>query len=250
MFIKNCSNILIFLFTFLLLFSTCFAQKQGDSQSMKTQNDQFIKLPFPVLDGKVSLEKALGERRSIREYSEGSLSLAEISQLLWAAQGITQKTENPSSIQHGEHWKSGLRTAPSAGALYPIELYIAVAKVKGLSQGLYKYNPQQHAIIKIMEGDKRDDISNAALKQSSIRSAAANIIIFGNYNRTAFKYGKRAKRYVQIEVGAVCQNIYLQAHTLGLGTVLIGAFKDDSLKSTLNVPEDEYPLGIMPIGRI
>lgn len=217
---------------------------------MQIQNDQFIKLPDPVHDGKLSLEKALGDRRSIREYSEGSLSISEISQLLWAAQGITQKTENPSSIQRGEHWKSGLRTAPSAGATYPIELYIAVAKVKGLSQGLYKYDPQQHAIIKVMEGDKRTDISNAALKQSSIRAAAANIIIFGNYNRTAFKYGKRAKRYVQIEVGAVCQNIYLQAHTLGLGTVLIGAFNDGSLKSTLNVPEDEYPLGIMPIGRM
>lgn len=250
MFIKNSSNILIFLLTFLLLFSTCFAQKQEVGQSMQIQKNDFIKLPDPVHDGKLSLEKALSERRSIREYSEGSLSLAEISQLLWAAQGITQKTEKTSSIQRDEYWRSRLRTAPSAGALYPIELYIAVGKVEGLSQGLYKYSPQQHAIIKITEGDKRNDISNAALKQSSIRNAAANIILFGNYNKTASKYGKRAKRYVQIEVGAVSQNIYLQASTLGLGTVFIGAFADDSLKSTLNAPEDEYPLGIMPIGRI
>ena len=217
---------------------------------MQIQNNPFIKLPLPVLDGNVSLEKALSERRSIREYSEDSLSLAEISQLLWAAQGITKKIKTPPSTQQGNPWTVGLRTAPSAGATYPIELYIAAAKVKGLSQGLYKYNPQQHAIIKMMDGDKRADISNAALKQSSIRTAAANIIIFGNYNRTAFKYGNRAKRYVQIEVGAVSQNIYLQAHTLGIGTVLIGAFTDDSLKSTLNAAEDEYPLGIMPIGRI
>ncbi len=249
MFIKNNSNILIIFLTFLFLYSICFSQKKENSQSIQIQKDNFIKLPAPCHDGKVSLEKALSKRRSIRKYSKDSLSISEISQILWAAQGITQKIEDPPSIWRSKQWMGGLRTAPSAGGLYPIELYIAVGEVKGLSQGLYKYNPQQHAIIKVLEGDKRVDISNAALKQSCIRRGAVNIIIFGVYKRTAFKYGKRAERYVQIESGAVCQNIYLQSYALDLGTVFVGAFKDDSLKSTLNIPEDEYPLGIMPIGK-
>ena len=252
MFIKNNSNILIIFLTFLFLCTICFAQKKENSQSIQIQNENFIKLPAPCNDGKVSLEKALSKRRSIREYSEDSLSISEISQILWAAQGITKKIEDPPSSWRAKQWKwmGGRRTAPSAGALYPIELYIAVGKVKGLSQGLYKYSPQEHAIIKVLEGDKRVDISNAALKQSCIQRGAVNIIIFGVYKRTAYKYGKRSERYVQIECGAVCQNIYLQSYALGLGTVFVGAFKDDSLKSTLNIPEDEYPLGIMPIGKI
>ena len=183
-------------------------------------------------------------------YSEDSLSISELSQLLWAAQGITQKIEEPPSIWHGEQWMGGLRTAPSAGGLYPIELYIAVGKIKGLSQGLYKYNPQQHSILKVLDGDKRVDISNAALKQRCIQKGVVNIIICGDYKRTAFKYGNRAKQYVQIESGAVCQNIYLQSSALDLGTVFVGAFKDDSLKASLNIPENEHPLGIMPIGKI
>jgi len=249
MFINNNSNILIFFLTFLFLYSISFAQKQENSQSKHIQNDSFLKLPAPCIDGKTSVEKALNNRRSIRNYSEDSLTISELSQILWAAQGITQKIEGPPSIWRGEQWVEGLRTAPSAGALYPIELYIAVGEVKGLSQGVYKYNPQQHAIIKVLEGDKRVDISNAALKQSCIRRGAVTIIIFGVYKRTAFKYGKRAERYVQIESGAVCQNIYLQSYALNLGTVFVGAFKDDALKYTLKIPEDEFPLGIMPIGK-
>ena len=250
MFIKNNSNILIIFLTFLFLCSICFAQKKESGQSIQIQKENFIILPAPCDDGKVSLEKALNKRRSIREYSEDSLSISEISQILWAAQGITQKIEEPLSVWRGEQWMGGLRTAPSAGALYPIELYIAVGRVKGLSQGLYKYQPKKHSIIMVLEGDKRVDISNAALKQSCIRKGAINIIIFGVYKRTEYKYGKRAEQYVQIECGAVCQNIYLQSYALDLGTVFVGAFKDDSLKSTLNIPEDEYSLGIMPIGKI
>lgn len=128
MFIKNNSNILIFFLTFLFLYSICFAQKKENSQSIQMQKENFIKLPAPCLDGKVSLEKALSKRRSIRKYSEDSLSISEISQILWAAQGITQKIEDTPSIWRSEQWIGGLRTAPSAGGLYPIELYIAVEK--------------------------------------------------------------------------------------------------------------------------
>ena len=250
MFIKNNSNILIIFLTFLFLCSICFAQKKESGQSIQIQKENFLKLPAPYHDSKISLEEALSKRRSIREYSEDSLSIFEVSQILWAAQGITKIKENPPSFWRGKEWMGGRRTAPSAGGLYPIELYIAVGKVKGLSIGLYKYHPKQHSIIKVLESDKRVDISNAALKQKCIRRGAVNIIIVGVYKITEYKYGKRAKQYVQIECGAVCQNIYLQSYALDLGTVFVGAFKDDSLKFTLNIPEDEYPLGIMPIGKI
>jgi SagB-type dehydrogenase family enzyme len=245
-FIKG--NLILFL-TLIFIHLICFAQNKENNSAMQIQSDNFYKLPLPSHEGKVSVEKALNNRRSIRKYSEDSLSISDLSQILWAAQGITHKIAETPSTGRSEQWRGGLRTAPSAGALYPIELYIALGKVKGLSQGLYKYNPQQHKIIKVLDGDKRVDISNAALKQECIRSGAVSIIICGNYKRTSVKYGKRAERYVQIESGAVCQNIYLQSYALDLGTVFVGAFKDDSLKTTLKIPEDEYPLGIMPIGK-
>jgi SagB-type dehydrogenase family enzyme len=144
----------------------------------------------------------------------------------------------------------GLRTTSSAGALYPIELYITVSRVQEFTQGLYKYQPQQHTVQRVAEGDKSDALSNAALSQTFLRKAAVNVILCGNVKRTAVKYGTRAERYVQIEVGAVCQNIYLQAYAIGLGTVSVGAFRDDAVHSVLRLPAEEQPFGIMPIGRI
>jgi len=221
----------------ILLFNfNCLAKNEKSGKPAQIKKNIAIKLPAPCYNSKVSLEKALYKRRSIRNYSDDSLSISDVSQIIWAAQGITKKA-------------GGLRTAPSAGALYPIELYIAVGKVKGLSQGVYKYNPKSHTITKILEGDIRDKLSNAALKQNCIRRGAVNIIIVGVYKRTAVKYGKRAEHYVLMECGAVSQNIYLQSCALDLGTVLVGAFNDDALKSILKMPEDEYPLAIMPIGR-
>ena len=233
---KFVSKKIILLLIILLSSLNCSAKKGKKCQPEQAQKNSVIKLPAPCYDSKVLLEKALHKRRSIRKYSDDPLSISDVSQILWAAQGITKKNR-------------GLRTAPSAGALYPIELYIAVGKVKGLSQGLYKYNPQKHTIIKVLEGDIREKLSNAALKQSCVLKGAVNIIIVGVYKRTAFKYGKRAERYVLMECGAVSQNIYLQSYALGLGTVLVGAFNDDSLKSILKISEDEYTLGIMPIGK-
>lgn len=245
----NSMSTLMVAFFLTFLFTACLSQNAENNKSMKIQNDEIIKLPEPSKDGKISVEEALAGRRSIREYSGEPLSLFEISQLLWAAQGITQKEDDPPSMWHGDQWMGGLRTAPSAGALYPIELYIAVGEVNELSQGLYKYHPGEHGIIKILDGDKRDDIAEAALNQGCVRTGAVDIIMTGVYRRTAHKYGDRAERYVQIESGAVCQNIYLQAHALDLGTVIVGAFQDNILKSTLNLPNDEYPLGIMPVGK-
>lgn len=233
----------------LLLATIAFSQKQENMTDPPSKENNIIILPEPMTDGKVSLEKALMGRRSIRNFSSDSLTIFEISQILWSAQGITKKIKEPSSGWRGDKWPGGLRTAPSAGALYPIELYIATARVTGLPQGLYKYIPQEHTITRVLDGDKRMDISDAALKQKSIQNASAVIIIFGVIDRTTAKYGDRAPRYVNIECGAVCQNIYLQSYTLNLGAVFAGAFNDEKLKSVLNVPENEYPLGIMPLGK-
>ena len=208
---------------------------QDNREETSLQN--IIQLPQPNLKSNTSIEEALYKRRSIRDYSNGQLSLSKVSQILWAAQGITDKAE-------------GLRTAPSAGALYPLEIYLVAANVKDLNPGIYKYSPQNHSLQKISEGDKRIEISDASLKQESITSASAIVVITAIYERTSVKYGKRTERYVDMEVGHVGQNIYLQAVSLGLGTVMMGAFEDDALKKVLELPDNEHPLALYPLGKI
>ncbi|MBT8380066.1 MAG: SagB/ThcOx family dehydrogenase [Ignavibacteria bacterium] len=204
---------------------------------MQTSSSDIIELPAPNHSGKISVEEALLKRRSIRDYTDNPLSLSDISQILWAAQGIT-----------GERYD--FRTAPSAGGLYPLEIYVASSNVKDLGNSLYKYRPKNNTLVKISDGDKRQDMSNAALGQDAIDNSSAIILITAVYERTSVKYGSRAERYAHIEVGAVVQNIYIQSVSIGLGTVMIGAFKDDHLKNVLNLPADEQPLAIMPLGKI
>jgi len=206
----------------------------GDSGPLPACGEA-IELPDPAFDSDMSVEKALLERRSLRAYSGQPLTLAETSQLLWAAQGITHP--------------NGYRTAPSAGALYPLEVYLLAGDVQGLPIGIYKYRPQGHELVMVLEGDVRQALYEAGLQQQAIRDGAAVIVFAAVYERTAQKYGQRAERYVHMEVGAACQNVYLQAGTLGLGTVFIGAFYDEEVKTTLSMPGEEEPLGIMPIGR-
>ncbi|MEW6116142.1 MAG: SagB/ThcOx family dehydrogenase [Nitrospirota bacterium] len=195
-----------------------------------------VKLPEPRYDDAVSVEQALRVRRSIREYANDPLTLAEISQLLWAAQGITDPR--------------GLRASPSAGALYPLEIYIAIGRATNLPRGIYKYRPQGHEIIKVKDGDRRDALYAAALRQSCVKNAAAVIVFSAVYERTERKYGERGSRYVHMEVGHAAQNIYLQAVSLHLGTVFVGAFEDNEVKKVMGMPYEEQPLGIMPLGRI
>ena len=194
-----------------------------------------IKLPEPMLDSKVSVEAALRARKSIRSYQGGDLTLAEVSQLLWAAQGITRK--------------NGMRTAPSAGALYPLELYLVAGQIEQLPVGIYKYRIPGHELVQISDEEKRQALAAAGYGQSCIERGAINIVIAAVYERTARKYGERAVRYVHMEVGHAAQNIYLQAVALELGTVVIGAFDDSRVKKTLLMDADEYPLCIMPVGR-
>ncbi|MFZ5912277.1 MAG: SagB/ThcOx family dehydrogenase [Chloroflexota bacterium] len=194
-----------------------------------------IALPSPVHEGEMSVEQALLERRSVRTYSDEPLTLAEISQLLWAAQGVTHP--------------SGFRTAPSAGGLYPLEILLLAVAVTDLAHGIYRYEPDGRELLLIVEGDHRQELSHAALDQTAILEAPAVIVIAAVYERTKVKYGERGVQYVHIEAGCASENIYLQAVSLDLGTVFIGAFHDEEVREVLQLEADEQPLGIMPVGR-
>lgn len=196
---------------------------------------QTIELPPPQLKGTGTLSAALQARRSVRSYSKEPLTLAEVAQLAWAAQGTTSD--------------KGFRTAPSAGALYPLELYLVADRVTGLPQGLYHYLPGQHALRQISRDNLKTRLALAAYNQGALRKAAAIFVIAGVEQRTARKYGKRAERYLYIEAGHAGQNLLLQATELGLGSVIIGAFLDSSVKTVLGLKESEQPISLLAVGR-
>ncbi len=199
------------------------------------QPSENVALPEPSVTGSTSLEQLLAQRRSIRDYQATALELAEIGQLLWAAQGITHL--------------QGLRAAPSAGALYPLELYVVTGRIEGLAQGVYHYDPRHHQLMKTSDGDLRDALARAALSQGWIKHASAVIVFTADYERTTRKYGKRGKRYVHIEVGHAAQNLFLQSESFGLATVVVGAFNDDEVARVLRLPADLQPLLLMPVGQ-
>lgn len=196
---------------------------------------ELLRLPEPKLDGSMTVEEALLRRRSVREYQSGELSLAEISQLMWAAQGVTDSR--------------GLRTSPSAGALYPLEISLIVGDISGLANGVYRYRPKENALWFISESDQRASLARAAWRQDYIKDAAALLVISGVYQRTTKKYGQRGIRYVHMEAGHAAQNVFLQATALGLATVVIGAFDDESVKKIINFSDQEQPLYLMPVGK-
>lgn len=194
-----------------------------------------INLPQPRLKSDASLEETLLNRRSVREYAPAPLTLDEVAQLLWAAQGLTAK------------W--GGRTAPSAGALYPLEVYLVAGNVTGLAAGVYRYAPEQHQLVLIRSGDTRHELAEAALAQDWIQEGAVSIVITAVYERTTRKYGERGIRYIYMEAGHAAQNVCLQAVALNLGTVVVGAFHDEDVRNILGIPQNETPLYIMPVGR-
>lgn len=196
--------------------------------------DLAVKLPQPEYDGNISVEKALQKRRSVRKYGKVPITLSNLSQLLWAAQGVTRP--------------GGLRTAPSAGALYPLEVYVVGGNIDGLQAGVYVYKPGGHELLKLTDGDKRTELRKAALGQSAIKDAAAVLVIAAVYERTTVKYGERGIRYVHMEAGHAAQNVCLQAVSLNLGTVVIGAFDDDGVRKAANLTIREQPLYLLPTG--
>ncbi len=207
----------------------CLAQRSEDNKgnlaSLKV--GESISLPQPRLKGEMSLEEAIAKRRSVRSFTGTPLSLEEISQLLWAAQGITEAGE-------------GLRAAPSAGATYPYEVYIVN------KEGVFHYIPQGHRLEKIKQGDVIDELAAAAFGQMWIRDAGVVFVLSAIYERTA-RYGERAKMFVHIEAGHIAQNLHLQAVALKLGSVPVGSFDPERVKEITGIPEGEV-VYLIPVG--
>ncbi|HUV55994.1 MAG TPA: SagB/ThcOx family dehydrogenase [Dehalococcoidales bacterium] len=197
-----------------------------------------IYLKAPSQKGTVSLEEAITQRRSLRNFSSESISQSQLSQILWSSQGITDA-------------QGRYRAVPSAGAIYPLEIFIACGEnsVEGIDDGVYHYNPTSHSLSLHHKGEIRLELARAALNQEYIYQAPLDIVICALYERTTWGYGSRGERYVHIEVGHIGQNIYLQATALGLATVAIGAFYDEQVRQVLRLDIQYKPLYIMPVGK-
>jgi SagB-type dehydrogenase family enzyme len=199
-----------------------------------------IPLQKPSFDGKVSVEKAIQQRRTIRDFRETPFSLVHLSQLLWSAQGITDP-------------KGAGRAAPSGGARYPLDIYVVIGKksVENVEEGIYHYMPEKHSISSVDKSDKRDlrrEMGSASLGQMWMAKAPVIFVITAEYPRITGRYGDRGIRYAQIEVGHVGQNLFLQAEALGLGAGIVGAFNDAEVAKVLSVPRQHEPLLILPVG--
>ncbi|MGI6004792.1 MAG: SagB/ThcOx family dehydrogenase [Christensenellales bacterium] len=229
--IRNKKSLFISVLMLLLTLVSCAAPLPPADITSNT-DAQPIPLPPAETGGDVSVEKALISRRSVRTYAADPLTLREVSQLLWAAQGAV-----------GDR-----RTVPSAGALYPIDVFLVCGEVEGLPPGVYRYRSESHELILTAEDDRRSALYAAALSQPCVENAPAVLLMTGVYARTMEKYGDRGVRYVHMEAGHAAQNVYLQAAALNLGTVCIGAFDDEGVKEAAALPEENEPLYIMPVG--
>jgi SagB-type dehydrogenase family enzyme len=200
-------------------------------------------LPNPKLVGTVSVEEAMFNRRSRRNYIDAALSVEQVTQILWAAYGITYPSEEYDFL------RGGFRTAPSAGALYPLDVYLVVGKIDGINKGVYKYRSSKNQLIRVLDRDVRSELAEAALNQEMIAEAPASIFYSAIFERSTKKYGERAReRYVCMDLGHSAQNVYLQVEALKLGTCAIGAFNDEKVSQLLQLPAEEEPLYMMPIG--
>jgi len=226
---------------FLMLFLTA-CEQENNVKPIESEGEE-IYLPAPQFDGPVSVEKALYNRRSYRNFQDREVSLENLSQILWAAYGVTLPRTDYDFL------RGGFRTAPSAGALYPLDIYIAVGKVSGLTSGLYKYIPKDHKMFHIINDDMRSELCSAALGQIMVKEAPVSLIYTAVFSRTTNKYGQRGRdRYVCMDLGHSAENVYLQVEALGLGTCAIAAFSDDKVSTILKLSKEEEPLYIMPIG--
>jgi SagB-type dehydrogenase family enzyme len=188
-----------------------------------------IKLPKPRTRGGISVEEAIKARRSVRSYAPTDISMEDLSQLLWACQGVTDE-------------RRGYRAAPSAGALYPLEVYV----VK--SDGVFRYVPDTHSLEAISGRDVRRELAAAALGQGFVAQVPVDIVICAVHSRITSRYGQRGIRYTDMEAGHAAENLFLQAEALGLSSVAVGAFNDASVARVLGLPDDTKPLYILPVG--
>lgn len=214
----------------LLLSTLLIGGTGGWAQSQKGTDtpDESLALPKPHTKGKMSVEEALSRRRSVRRFDPSPLTLEQLSQLFWSLQGVTSPR--------------GFRTAPSAGATFPLEVYAATA------DGLYKYVPNGHRAIILKKKDLRPALGKAALGQPYVSGSSAVFVITAFFERTSGKYGPKAERFVILEAGHAAQNLMLQAVSLDLGTVPIGAYRDADVISALGLPAGEIPLYLIPVG--
>jgi SagB-type dehydrogenase family enzyme len=195
-----------------------------------------VKLPPSSLKGSLSVEESLQARRTVRLFASRSLDLQQVSQLLWATQGVTDPR--------------GLRTAPSAGATYPLEIYLVAGNrgVTGLAPGIYRYRPENHALELTLKGDHRAPVARACLSQSWMATAPVMVVFAAEFKRCTARYGNRGVMYTHMEVGHAGQNLFLQAEALGLAAGIVGAFTDKAVSQTLNLPREHEPLLVMPVG--
>jgi SagB-type dehydrogenase family enzyme len=199
--------------------------------------EAFMRLPQPNTEGTVSVERAIKQRRTVRAFMPQALDLNQLSQLLWAAHGITENN-------------GFKRAAPSAGALYPMDVYVVVGKnsVAQIEAGVYHYEPEGHFLSIVVKADLRDVVARASLSQVWMAKAPINFIITAEYKRATVKYGRRGVRYAMIEAGHMGQNLFLQAEALGFKAGIVGAFHDKELIEVMNIPSSHEPLLIMPVG--
>ncbi len=205
---------------------------------MTEQPSNPINLPSPFTNGGLPLVEAIFLRRSVRGYSPESILLFQLSQILWAAQGVTDN-------------RSNLRSVPSAGATYPLEIYAIIGEdgIEQVAGGVYHYEVEDHALHLYLPEDLRPEIADAALNQDFISVAPVTLVICAVYDRTLMRYSTRGERYVYMEAGHSSQNIYLQTTALGLTTVAVGAFNDEEVRKILQLDSRVRPLYIMPIGK-
>jgi len=198
-----------------------------------------ISLPKPLYKGTVSVEEALKARRTTRSFSSRPLKLKQLSQILWGAYGVTARK-----------YGSLLKTAPSAGALYPLDIYCVVGKgsVDNLAPGVYHFNPEDHSASLLREGDQRAEVARHSLHQVWMARAPLMLIVTGEYERSTTKYGPRGVTYTHIEAGCVGQNIFLQAEAMGLKVGIVGAFNNSKITAITGLPSSHEPMLIMPVG--
>lgn len=200
---------------------------RADSLSQAAPGDE-VSLPPPRDTGPMSVEEAIGRRRSVRDFQSEPLGLGEVSQLLWSAQGVTSP--------------GGLRAAPSAGARYPLETYLVC------EQGLFHYRFREHSVVKVQASDLRGPLAEACYGQSFIAKAAVSIVFSAVYARTTERYGERGLRYVHMDIGHAAENVHLQAEAMGLGSVPVGAFDDAAVAEVLPLPKDRQIVYVVSVG--
>ena len=206
-------------------------------QEKRFVGNSYINLPTPVVKSEVSLEQALQKRKSRRQYRDEEISLEEVGQLLWSAYGVNAP-------------EGGGRTVPSAGAVYPLVVYLVARKVATIEPGVYRYWPEGHRLSEIVVGTISHQLAGVAMEQSFIEEAGACLVLTANFKAMLDQYGSRGELYIWLEAGHSAQNVYLQVQSLGLGVVAVGSFDEGLVASLLSLPPEERVLYLLPVGKI